>query len=168
MMRIALGWLRRRPSLWLIAPSLPIIALAVWTAPPPMPSYDQSRGEWRASESWLRDRNGRLLQTVRVDFAVRRLEWVPLDQIAPSVREAVLAAEDKRFRSHGGIESRATPRILLDILAAESRRAGPLVLERAYLAVGGGEASSPFKGLLCRRPREGGAHRRADFVGGHT
>jgi len=104
MMRIALGWLRRRPSLWLIAPSLPIIALAVWTAPPPMPSYDQSRGEWRASESWLRDRNGRLLQTVRVDFAVRRLEWVPLDQIAPSVREAVLAAEDKRFRSHGGID----------------------------------------------------------------
>ena len=84
----------------------------------------------------------------------------------------VIGASLGRHRSFGVSATltrlRATPRILLDILAAESRRAGPLVFERAYLAVGGGEASSPFKGLLCRRPREGGAHRRADFVGGHT
>jgi penicillin-binding protein 1C len=104
MIRKTLGWLRRRPSLWLIAPLLLIIGLAAWTAPPPLRSYDQTRGDWRASEAWLRDRNGRLLQTVRIDFAVRRLDWVPLDQIAPSVLEAVVAAEDKRFQSHRGID----------------------------------------------------------------
>ena len=58
------------------------------------------------SEAWLKDRDGRLLQTVRIDFAVRRLDWVPLARIAPSVREAVVASEDKRFASHGGVDWR--------------------------------------------------------------
>ncbi len=106
MIRRALAWLRRRPSLWIIAPLLLVLGFAAWTAPPALPSYQQTREDWRASEAWLHDRNGRLLQTVRIDFAVRRLEWVPLAEIAPAVGEAVIAAEDKRFRSHGGIDWR--------------------------------------------------------------
>ena len=69
-----------------------------------MPSYAETRDGWRASEAWLRDRDGRLLQTVRIDFAVRRLGWVPLDRIAPALREAVVASEDKDFHSHGGVD----------------------------------------------------------------
>ena len=103
-LRIWLGWLRRRPSLWLAAPLLALVALAFWTAPPAMPDYAKARGDWRSSEAWLRDRDGRLLDMVRVDYSVRRLDWVPLDQIAPALRDAVIAGEDKRFRSHDGVD----------------------------------------------------------------
>jgi penicillin-binding protein 1C len=71
-----------------------------------MPSYADTRAAWRPSEAWLRDRNGRLLQTVRIDFAVRRLDWQPLERIAPAVGTAVISGEDRRFRAHGGIDWR--------------------------------------------------------------
>ncbi len=100
----ALAWLRRRPSLWLGPPLLLLVALAIWTAPPAMPAYAQVRGEWRSSEAWLRDRDGRLLDMVRIDHATRRLDWVPLDHIAPALRDAVIAGEDKRFLVHSGVD----------------------------------------------------------------
>ncbi|WP_404714299.1 penicillin-binding protein 1C [Sphingomonas sp. MMS24-J13] len=103
-MRKVQEWLRRRPSLWLVPPLLIVIALALWTAPPPMPSYAATRGDWRSSEAWLRDRDGRLLDTVRIDYSLRRLDWVPLDRIAPTLRDAVIAGEDKRFATHGGVD----------------------------------------------------------------
>lgn len=99
-----LGWLRRRPVLCLTVPLLAVGALAAWTRPPSLPGYEQARGEWRASEAWLRARDGRLLQTVRIDFAVRRLEWVPLERVSPSLREAVVASEDRQFHRHGGVD----------------------------------------------------------------
>ena len=102
----ALFWLRRRPSLWLVPPLVAGIAADRWTAPPPLPSYDEARAAWQPSEAWLKDRNGRLLQTVRLDMAVRRLEWVPLAAIAPAVGQAVEGSEDRRFRSHSGIDWR--------------------------------------------------------------
>jgi len=100
----AFGWVRRRPSLWLLPPLLALIAFALWTAPPAMPGYAKARGDWRSSEAWLRDRNGRLLDMIRVDYSVRRLDWVPLDHIAPALRDAVIAGEDRRFRSHDGVD----------------------------------------------------------------
>lgn len=100
-------WLRCRPLLCLLMLLAPPIMLAAWTQPPSMPSYSDVRGAWRPSEAWLRDRNGRLLETVRLDFAVRRLEWVPIDRVSSSVRETVVASEDKRFFTHGGVDWRS-------------------------------------------------------------
>jgi penicillin-binding protein 1C len=99
-----IAWLRRRPSLWLIPPLLALFGLALWTAPPAMPGYAATRADWRSSEAWLRDRDGRLLDMVRIDYALRRLDWTPLDRIAPALREAVIAGEDKRFAAHDGID----------------------------------------------------------------
>src|SRR5688500_1875550 len=99
--------LRRNPIACLVALLVLIGALSAWTRPPALPSYEHTRSEWRASEAWLRDRDGRLLQTVRIDFAVRRLDWVPLERIAPELRTAVVAAEDKRFAGHGGVDWRS-------------------------------------------------------------
>jgi penicillin-binding protein 1C len=99
-----IAWLRRRPSVWLLVLLLLLGGAGWWTRPPSMPSYKEARSAWRSSEAWLRDRDGRLLQTVRIDFAVRRLGWVPLERIAPAVREAVVASEDRSFRAHGGVD----------------------------------------------------------------
>ena len=100
------AWLRRSPSLWVLTPLLLLAGFDLWTAPPPLPSYGEAKAAWRPSEAWLKDRNGRLLQTVRLDMAVRRLEWVPLAQVSPAVRQAVVQAEDRRFASHAGVDWR--------------------------------------------------------------
>ena len=74
------------------------------TRPPAMPDYAAVRAEWQPSEAWLYDRDGRLLDSERVNFERRRLAWVPLKDISPAVRDTVVAAEDHRFWSHGGVD----------------------------------------------------------------
>ncbi|MDZ3830772.1 MAG: penicillin-binding protein 1C [Sphingopyxis sp.] len=74
------------------------------TRPPDMPGYTAVRADWKPSEAWLYDREGRLLDSERVDFERRRLGWVALKDISPALRDAVVRAEDKRFWSHGGID----------------------------------------------------------------
>lgn len=75
-----------------------------WTLPPALPSYAQARTGWKASEAWLYDRNGRLIDSARVNFAVRRLAWTELNQVSPVAVETLVRAEDRRFRAHGGID----------------------------------------------------------------
>lgn len=100
-------WLRCRPFFCLLVLAAGPIGLAAWTQPPTMTSYAVTRGQWRASEAWLRDRHGQLIETVRLDFAVRRLEWLPLDHISPTLRDAVVQSEDKRFFEHRGVDWRS-------------------------------------------------------------
>ncbi|QAY79652.1 penicillin-binding protein 1C [Sphingosinicella sp. BN140058] len=98
------SWLRRRPFACAAVALLAAGGLEAWTRPPELPAYAKVKGDWRASEAWLRGRDGRLLQTVRIDFAVRRLAWVPIDRIATPLREAVIASEDHDFPRHGGVD----------------------------------------------------------------
>jgi penicillin-binding protein 1C len=86
--------------------ALLIIVGALWvlTAPPPLPSHAYVVAEWKPSEAWLYDRNGELIDSIRVDFRTRRLAWVPLSKIAPTLQDTLIRAEDKRFRDHGGID----------------------------------------------------------------
>ena len=90
-------------SLFLVALLAPFLLwLATW--PPSLPSYAETRKNWQPSESWLYDRNGRLIDSIRVDFSRRRLEWVSIDQIAPTLRDAIIASEDRNFRTHKGVD----------------------------------------------------------------
>jgi penicillin-binding protein 1C len=81
-----------------------LAAIEYATFPPPLPAYSQVRGQWHPSESWLYDRNGVLIDSARVDFKARRLAWTPLAGVAPVARDTIVAAEDQRFRSHGGVD----------------------------------------------------------------
>ncbi|SBV34554.1 Penicillin-binding protein 1C (fragment) [uncultured Sphingopyxis sp.] len=90
---------------WLALALLILTTIAhLATKPPAMPDFATVRADWRSSEAWLYDRDGRLLDSERVDFARRRLAWVPLKDISPAVRDAVVRAEDRRFWSHGGVD----------------------------------------------------------------
>ena len=90
---------------WLaLVPLALLAALYIATFPPLLPSHARVVAAWHPSESWLYDRNGRLIDSERVDFRARRLGWVKLADISPVVGDTVIAAEDKRFRSHGGID----------------------------------------------------------------
>ena len=90
---------------WLAAiPLLPLVALYILTLPPLLPTHAHVVQAWKPSESWLYDRNGRLLDSERVDFQARRLSWVPIGSISPALIETVIASEDRRFRSHWGVD----------------------------------------------------------------
>jgi len=81
-----------------------ILALHIATMPPFLPSYAQVRSGWHPSEAWLYDRNDKLIDSVRVDFQARRLAWTKLDAVSEPARDTIVAAEDRRFESHDGID----------------------------------------------------------------
>ena len=85
-----------------------IIAAAalMWlpVAPFELLSYEAVRAEWRSSDAWLLDRHGEPLSRVRIDKTRRRGDWVELGQVSPALIDAMLEAEDRRFRSHGGVD----------------------------------------------------------------
>ena len=98
--------IRLRRSGWGVGIAALALILGLWiaTIPPLLPGHKAVVASWKPSESWLYDRNGELLDSIRVDFRARRLAWVPLDKIAPIVPATIIAAEDKRFGDHGGID----------------------------------------------------------------
>ncbi len=118
---------------WTFVAAVALIVLAAsLTAPPSLPSYQQVRTAWRPSESWLYDRDGKLLDEVRVDFNARRLAWTPLAQISPALRQRVVQAEDKRFASHSGVDLIASGSALWARLSGQrSRGASTLTMQLA-------------------------------------
>ncbi len=95
---------RRWPGFVALILVVALVAGLALTDPPPMPSFAATKAAWKPSEAWLLDRQGDLLETMRVDFHARRLDWVPLAKVAPTLTETMIKAEDKRFRDHGGVD----------------------------------------------------------------
>lgn len=126
---------------WLALAALVLTTAAhLLTRPPPMPDFDAVRAAWQPSEAWLYDRDGQLLDSERVNFERRRGAWVPLDRISPALRDTVVAAEDKRFWSHGGVDwlaiaSAARARLTPGGTGGRSRGASTLPMQlAAFLA----------------------------------
>lgn len=72
-----------------------------------LPSFEAVRAAHRPSDIVLLDRRGVPIQTLRVDKAVRRLPWVPIEDMSPALLRAIVLSEDKRFHEHSGIDWRA-------------------------------------------------------------
>jgi len=94
--------LTRSPLRGILLPLLLLPALA-WG----LPSFQEVKSSWRPSEAYLMDRDGKPLHELRLDFTVRRLPWVSLEQISPALIGALLTAEDRRFHQHHGVDWRA-------------------------------------------------------------
>jgi penicillin-binding protein 1C len=69
--------------------------------------FDQVRAAHVASEARIVDRHGAPLSEIRLDPRGRRLEWMGLRELSPAMLEALLAAEDRRFYQHRGVDWRA-------------------------------------------------------------
>ncbi|MBB5687615.1 penicillin-binding protein 1C [Sphingobium boeckii] len=97
---------------------------ALWfvTLPPPLPGYAQTKAGWAPSEAWLYDRNGRLIDSARVNFSVRRLAWTPLESVTPVLPQTIIASEDRRFASHDGVDWWAMAGSLRDRLEGKRAR----------------------------------------------
>nr|WP_246189757.1 penicillin-binding protein 1C [Pandoraea communis] len=71
-----------------------------------VPSFDEVRQDWRASDWILLDRRGEPLQRLRADMQAQRGDWVTLAEVSPAFRQALIASEDKRFYEHSGVDWR--------------------------------------------------------------
>src|SRR5258705_7458278 len=89
---------------WLIAASvagLVLLAIAVGVAYSQLPSYpDLEKRSDLGQMVRVRAANGQVLVSVGPSFG----RWLPYDQIPPEMRAAMIAVEDKRFRSHLGAD----------------------------------------------------------------
>ena len=97
-----------------------IAGFALWlhaSGSAPLP-FAEFVAQHRSSDATVRDRHGEAVATLRVDATVRRLEWVPLAQVSPALVPALLAAEDRRFHDHAGVD-------WLAVLAAARSALGP-------------------------------------------
>jgi penicillin-binding protein 1C len=103
-----------------------LVLAAIWPAPR-MPSFAQVRQGYQPSEAWLLDRQGRVIEVKRVDFGIRRLDWVPLDAVSPALKDAIVTGEDRRFWTHGGVDWMAAAGALRDRLGGGPRRGGSTI-----------------------------------------
>jgi penicillin-binding protein 1C len=99
-----------------VAAAAALLAWLIWlshaTSPPSLtlPSADA----FQSSEAWLLDRHGQELARLRLDREQRRYAWVRLPEVSPAVTQALLAAEDRRFDSHSGVDILAVAAALKD------------------------------------------------------
>ena len=114
--------------LFLAAVSLVLISLAalVWstfnTDLPPLPSFHTVRTTHQPSDKRLLDRSGAIIHELRTDMTRRLFAWTRLADISPALRAAVLAAEDRRFYQHDGVDYQALLAALLQRLVGGPRR----------------------------------------------
>jgi penicillin-binding protein 1C len=81
-----------------------VMAFALFIPPFPVATFDAVKSQWRAADAWILDRHGEPLSRVRIDKSRRRGEWVALKDVSPALVDAVLLAEDHRFREHSGVD----------------------------------------------------------------
>ncbi|MCE1192480.1 MAG: transglycosylase domain-containing protein [Acidovorax sp.] len=72
-----------------------------------IPAFEEVRQDFRPSETQILSREGEVLQRLRTDTSVRRGQWVPLADVSPALRTALVLSEDKRFYEHSGVDWRA-------------------------------------------------------------
>lgn len=87
------------PGFWLL-----FLAASFAIAPYPVATFDEVRASWKSADAWLLDRHGEPLSKIRVDRQRRRGEWVALADVSRPMVEAAIAAEDRRFEAHGGVD----------------------------------------------------------------
>ncbi len=99
-----------------------------------LPSYNEVRQAYVKSDSLLLDQHGGVLYELRTDKARRRLDWTSLKNISPSLRVAVVKAEDKRFYEHPGFDYRSIGGAIVQGLTSESLRgASTITMQLASL-----------------------------------
>jgi penicillin-binding protein 1A len=110
-----------------------IVATIVLTVDVPLP--DAAPG---GSPTEVLDANGEVIGTLKGE---QKRKIVPLDQISPFLRDAVVATEDRRFYTHSGISTRGMVRALFtNVQAGEVAQGGSTITQQyarnAYGRVG--------------------------------
>jgi len=110
-----------------------LLVLAPWAAFA-VPSFEEVRAAHRPSDLTVLDRDGVPVQTLRTDRTVRRLAWLPLEQMSPALLQAVVLSEDRDFWEHGGVDWGAAARsAFANLWNTRTRGASTLTMQLAGL-----------------------------------
>ena len=106
--------------------------------PARLPAFPEVKAAWVSSEAYLLDRHGQIIHAQRVDHRVRRLPWTDLSAVSPALVTALVAAEDRRFHDHHGVDWRALGTALVEAARGRPvRGASTLTMQvAAYLDPG--------------------------------
>ncbi|WP_348696002.1 penicillin-binding protein 1C [Duganella fentianensis] len=108
--------------------------ILAWPVAAAVPTPEQVRREYRASEAQLLDRHGARIQSLRIDLQGRRTPWVALQDISPALPAAVLQAEDQRFYQHEGVDWSAAGKAAWDnLFRSRPRGASTITMQLAAL-----------------------------------
>jgi len=86
---------------------LVIICFVMAASAHAMPSYQEIKDSYKKSDAVLLDRHGKVIHELRVDPKGRRLDWISIKDISPSLIKAVIQSEDQRFYEHQGVDWKA-------------------------------------------------------------
>jgi penicillin-binding protein 1A len=107
----------------LVLPALMLLYVLVLV--PFTPSIGDLRKAKSATPSVVMSSDG----VVLAEFKRINREWVPLEKIAPSVIDALIATEDRRFYEHRGIDVRRTAGALVNTLSG-NRQGGSTITQQ--------------------------------------
>jgi penicillin-binding protein 1C len=120
----------------LLAPWIALLLAAAFTSLPP----DLADAKLPSTGAVLRDRHGVVLRELRADDGARA-RWLPLDASGDRLARAVIAAEDRRFYLHPGVDP-----------LAMIRAAGQLIAHRRIVS-GASTLTQQLARALVKRPR---------------
>ncbi|MBI3368348.1 MAG: transglycosylase domain-containing protein, partial [Burkholderiales bacterium] len=123
-----------------------LLVLTATTAATAVPRFDQVKAAHRSSEQQVVDRQGEVVQSLRIDLQVRRAAWLPLERFSPALRDAVVQAEDKRFWSHGGVDWAAVARSAMANAQGEGAVQGASTLTMQLAALLDADLARPSGG----------------------
>ena len=113
-LRRVVAWARQHPvRATLVLPALMLLYVLVLI--PFTPGIGDLRKAKSATPSVVLSSDG----VVLAEYKRVNRQWVPLDKIAPSVIDALIATEDHRFYEHHGIDVRRTVAALLNTLSGD-------------------------------------------------
>jgi penicillin-binding protein 1C len=106
--------MKARLRIWLRRAAMAVLAIVVgvaaWVALTPLP--EELRAGAPGSSIRVEDADGRLLREVRAGDGTRA-RYATLAELGETAREAVIAAEDRRFYSHPGVDPVAVVRAVV-------------------------------------------------------
>lgn len=104
----------RRYALWAMWISLSLflmgliaLLVAVYQTRSELPSFDQLKSSPNGQMIRVHAADGTVIASLGPSYG----EWIDYDHIPPVMRDAMVAVEDRRFRSHIGVDPRALARI---------------------------------------------------------
>ncbi len=97
-------------------------------------TFDEVKRDFKPSDTLILASNGEVMQRVRTDSAVRRGQWVGLEDISPALRNTLVLSEDKRFYEHSGVDWRAVSSAAWgNLWATKTRGASTISMQLAGL-----------------------------------
>ncbi len=89
------------------AASLILISLLFagwWRQWSPLPSFSQTRSNYRPSDAWIVDRHQQPLESIRLQKDRRSLAWLKQEEISNIFQDTLIRVEDQRFFQHHGVD----------------------------------------------------------------